>query len=186
MFKTASRNGARLCMGAASRWRNLYYGALGVKLEGYVWMRRIEISRNWSDITLGNHCALDRGVVLLCTGPTKPDKIKIGSDTYINRLTMLDAHNKLWIGSNVMVGPMCYLTDSDHGFEGGNSAKTQPMKPGEIIIEDEVWIGARVCVLKGVRIGRGAVVGAGAVVTKDVPANAIVAGVPARVLRLRE
>ena len=60
------------------------------------------------------------------------------------------------------------------------------MSKGPIIIEDEVWLGYGVMVLSGVRIGRGAVVGAGSVVTKDVPAGAIAVGVPACVMRMRE
>lgn len=150
-----------------------------------MWMRHVEIPRNWSDITLGNHCALDRGVTLLCSGAPKRDKIRIGADTYINRMAMLDAHNKIWIGSHVMFGPMCYITDSNHSVEAGHSVKSQPMEVGEVVIEDEAWIGAGVCILANVQIGRGAVVGAGAVVTKNVPANAVVAGVPARSIGLR-
>ena len=58
------------------------------------------------------------------------------------------------------------------------------MKKSSVIIEDEVWLGTNVVVLPGVRIGKGAVVGAGSVVTRDVPANAVVAGYAARLLRL--
>lgn len=170
----------RLGMGLASRLRNLYYRALGVRLEGYVWMRAVEISRNWGDITLGANCSLDRGVTLLCSGVAKKDRIRIGRDTYINRGTMLDAHNKIWIGERVMVGPACYITDSDHGMRLGVPVKDQPMTLGEVVIEDEAWIGAKVTILKNVRIGRGAIVAAGAVVTKDVEANGIVKGVPAQ------
>lgn len=175
----------RLGMGMASRLRNLYYRALGVRLEGYVWMRAAEISRNWGDITLGANCSLDRGVTLLCSGPQKRDKIRIGADTYINRETMLDAHNKIWIGERVMVGPGCYITDSDHGTKVGQSVKEQPMMVGEVIIEDEAWIGAHVTILKNVRIGQGAIVAAGAVVTKSVPPNQKVGGVPARPMGAR-
>ena len=175
----------RLGMGIASRLRNLYYRALGVRLEGYVWMRAVEISRNWGDITLGANCSLDRGVTLLCSGAERRDKIRIGRDTYINRGTMLDAHNKIWIGERVMVGPGCYITDSDHGMKAGMAVKEQPMKLGEVVIEDEAWIGAHACILKNVKIGRGAIVAAGAVVTKSVGANEKVGGVPARPIGVR-
>src|SRR5439155_1634500 len=69
-----------LVQGAKSRWRNLWYRILGVKLGGYVWMRRIEIPRNYRDIQIDAGAALDRGVVLLCTGPVSV-KIRIGSGT---------------------------------------------------------------------------------------------------------
>jgi len=172
-------------MALASRLRNLYYRVLGVHLEGYVWMRAVEISRNWGDITLGANCSLNRGVTLLCSGAARREKIRIGRDTYINRGTMLDAHNKIWIGERVMVGPGCYITDSDHGIKLGVPVKDQPMELGEVVIEDEVWIGARVTVLKNVRICRGAIVAAGAVVTKNVGPGEIVAGVPAKIIRNR-
>lgn len=175
----------RLGMGTASRFRNLIYRGLGVRLEGYVWMRAVEIPRNWSDITLGANCCLDRGVTLLSSGSAKRDKIRIGVGTYINRGTMLDAHQKIWIGEMVMVGPGCYITDSDHGMKAGQSVKEQPMTLGEVVIEDEAWIGAHVTILKNVRIGRGAIVAAGAVVTKDVSSGEVVAGVPARMLKKR-
>ena len=176
----------RLGMGLTSRLRNLYYRALGVRLEGYVWMRAVEISRNWGDITLGANCSLDRGVTLLCSGAERRDKIRIGRDTYINRGTMLDAHNKIWIGERVMVGPGCYITDSDHGMKLGVPVKDQPMKRGEVVIEDEAWIGAKVTVLKNVRIGRGAIIAAGAVVTKDVRPDEVVAGIPAKLMGKRD
>jgi acetyltransferase-like isoleucine patch superfamily enzyme len=143
-------------------------------------MRAVEIPRNWGDIRLGANCSLDRGVTLLCSGPETGDKIQIGRDTYINRGTMLDAHNKIWMGERVMVGPGCYITDSDHGMKLGQSVKEQPMVKGEVVIEDEAWIGAHACILKNVKIGRGAIVAAGAVVTKNVEANEIAKGVPAQ------
>lgn len=175
----------RLGMGTASRFRNLIYRGLGVHLEGYVWMRAVEIPKNWGDITLGANCSLDREVTLLCSGPAKRDKIRIGRYTYINRGTMLDAHKKIWIGERVMVGPDCYITDSDHGMKAGQSVKEQPMTLGEVIIENEAWIGAHVTILKNVRIGQGAIVAAGAVVTKDVGPNEKVAGVPAQLIGKR-
>jgi len=173
----------RFGMGAASRCRNVYYRSLGVNIRRSSWLRQIEIPRNWSDITLEG-AALDRGVTILASGPPKPDKIKIDEYTYINRNTVLDGFNKLWIGKRVMIGPMCFITDSDHTIVEGQDVKSQPMQLGETIIEDGAWLGAGVVVLRNVRIGKLAAVGAGAVVTKDVPAGAVVAGVPARVVRM--
>jgi acetyltransferase-like isoleucine patch superfamily enzyme len=184
-MKLLLRSLHRLGMGSASRLRNLYYRALGVQMKGYVWMRAVEIPRNWEDITLVANCSLDRGVTLLCSGPAKRDKIRIGEDTYINRGTVLDAHNKIWIGERVMVGPGCYITDSDHGIKAGISVKDQSMTFGEVVIENEAWIGAHVTILKNVKVGHGAIVAAGAVVTKDVEPDEVVAGVPAQKLKKR-
>lgn len=176
----------RLGMGVISRARNTYYRILGIRAGGYVWMRRISIPRQWSDITLEGDVALDDGVVLLCSGTPRNDKLVIRSGTYVNRYTIFDAHWKLEVGRDVMIGPHCYFTDADHGSEPDRSVKAQPMKHSPLIIEDEAWIGAHATLLPGVRVGHGAIVAAGSVVTHDVPAMAIVAGVPAKVRRFRD
>jgi acetyltransferase-like isoleucine patch superfamily enzyme len=173
--------------GVQSRWRNLYFRLLGVKLCGYVWLRRIEIPRNYQDIEIGAGAALDRGVVLLCSGPAGGSvKLRIGAKTYINRNTMLDATHCLEIGSHCAIGPGCYLTDHDHGVDPGLTPLGQPMIGAPTRLGDGVWLGANVVVLKGVTIGDRAVVGAGSVVTKDIPPDALAVGVPARVLRIRK
>jgi acetyltransferase-like isoleucine patch superfamily enzyme len=172
--------------GVKSRWRNLYYRMLGVRLKGYVLMRQIEIPRNYQGIEIGSGAALDRGVVLLCTGPADGSiRLRIGPDTYINRNTMLDATESLEIGSHCAIGPGCYLTDHDHGLDPSLPPLGQPMLSAPTRLGNEVWLGANVVVLKGVTIGESAVVGAGSVVTKDIPAGAVAVGVPARVVRLR-
>lgn len=175
----------RVVEGLMSRWRNLYYRLLGVKLQGYVWMRQIEIPRNFDQIELEAGCSIDRGVVLLCSGEsqTRP-KIQIGTGTYINRNTFLDAAYSLVVGQHCAIGPGCYITDHDHGCEADLPLE-QPLITKPVAIGNRVWIGAQVKILKGVTIGADAVVGAGSVVTKDVPANAIVAGVPAKLIRYK-
>jgi tetrahydrodipicolinate N-succinyltransferase len=170
----------RLADGIASRRRNFWFRALGVRLGGYVWMRKISIPRNWGDITIEKGASLDDGVVLLCSGLLRANKLVIRSGTYVNRYTMFDAHERIEVGRNCMIGPYCYFSDANHGTTVGMPVKQQPMEPKPVIVEEDVWMGAGVVILRGVRIGRGAVIGAGAVVTKDVTANAIVAGVPAR------
>lgn len=165
--------------GIASRVRNLWFRALGVRVVGYVWMRRVSIPRQWGDITLEGGIALDEGVVLLCSGTAKQDKLVIRQGTYINRYSMIDAHERIEIGRNCLIGPHCYITDANHGRASEKMVKSQKMDAKQVIIEDDVWLGAGVVVLPGVTIGRSAVIGAGAVVTKDVPANSVWAGVPA-------
>jgi acetyltransferase-like isoleucine patch superfamily enzyme len=176
----------RASLGIASRVRNLTYRALGVKMTGYVWMRAIEIPFNWPDITLEEDVALDRGVALVIGGSTRGEKLVIRSGTYVNRFTIFDAHQRVEVGRDCMIGPHCYITDADHGTAPGSSVKSQPMRTAPVIIEDEVWIGAHVVILPGVRLGQGAVVGAGSVVTQDVPADTVVVGAPARVVRYRQ
>jgi acetyltransferase-like isoleucine patch superfamily enzyme len=176
----------QIIAGLASRWRNVYYRSRGVKLQGYVWMRAIEIPRHFADIQLAAGCSLDRGVTLLCSGESQPHpKIIIGAGTYINRQTFLDASLEICIGQECGIGPGCYITDHDHGTEPGRSPLSQPLISQPTRIGDRVWVGANVTILKGVTVGDDAVIGAGSVVTKDVPAGAIVVGVPARVVRYR-
>jgi maltose O-acetyltransferase len=94
----------------------------------------------------------------------------------------------LTVGKHVMMGPQVIIYGRYHKFDRID-IPMQLQGMGEyrpIVIEDDVWIGARSIILQGVRIGSGAIVGAGAVVTKDVPPYAIVAGNPAQVIRYRE
>lgn len=174
----------KLIWGLNSRWRNLYYRWQGVKLQGYVLLRDVEIPRNYSDIELEASCALDRGVVLLCSGaPLTHSKIWIGAGTYINRNTFIDASQSIIIGRQCAIGPNCYITDHDHQFDGVTPPLEQPLVSKPTKICDRVWIGANVTILKGVTIGNYAVIGAGSVVTKDIPAEAIAVGIPAKVSR---
>ncbi|MBK1987112.1 acyltransferase [Sphaerospermopsis aphanizomenoides BCCUSP55] len=178
--------GKRLTDGLESRWRNFYYRALGVKLHGYVWMKQVEISRNYSDIEIEANCALDQGVTLLCSGDSLPHpKIFIGADTYINRHTFIDATESINIGKDCAIGPSCYITDHDHGCNPSLPPLKQPMISKPTTIGECVWIGANVTILKGVTIGDRAIIGAGSVVTKDIPAGVIAVGVPAKVIKQR-
>lgn len=97
-------------------------------------------------------------------------------------ILMADVH----IGSNVMMGPDCYLITADHAMPGDyETFHDMPAIFAPIHIEDGAFLGGRVTVLPGVRIGKGAAIGAGSVVTKDVPPGATVAGNPAREIRAR-
>ena len=108
--------------------------------------------------------------------------IYIGEHVYLNVLcTILDC-NTVHIGHDVMIGPVVQIYTAAHHLQA--EARIQGWEVAKsIVIEDNVWIGGGAILLPGVRIGRNAVVGAGAVVTRSVPANTVVAGNPARVIR---
>jgi acetyltransferase-like isoleucine patch superfamily enzyme len=176
----------RITRALGSRWRNLYYRCLGVKFNGYVWMREVDIPRNFQQIELGLGCSLDRGVTLVCSGESlSHPKIYIGASTYINRNTFLDASLSIVIGQACAIGPGCYITDHDHGMRSDLPPLKQPLVSQPTCIGNHVWIGANVTILKGVTIGDGAVIGAGSVVTKDIAANELAVGVPAKVIKLK-
>lgn len=114
-------------------------------------------------------------------------EVEIGDRCYFNRGCYLVAHEKLHIGAGCIFGQRVSVHDQDHRL---TPLDTHPGDRGYIsspvVIEDNVWVGAHAVILRGVRIGRGAVIAAGAVVTKDVPAGAIAGGVPAKVVKLIE
>lgn len=106
----------------------------------------------------------------------------IGSGTYIGPRCLLGAGGGITIGARVTFGAGVHLLAENHEFrDGARLIQDQGVTRAGITVEDDVWVGNQVIVLDGVHIGRGAVVGAGAVVTKDVPPMAIVVGNPARV-----
>lgn len=113
--------------------------------------------------------------------------LKIGSDTHIQPRCQFSAYKApIQIGYGVQIAPNCAFYPYAHGFAPGELIAKQPLQSkGGIIIDDDAWLGFGVIVLDGVRIGKGAVVGAGAVVTQDVPDGAIAVGVPARVVNMR-
>jgi len=112
-------------------------------------------------------------------------ELRIGDDTYIGNRCHIIACNKMEIGRNVTMADNVYITDNLHGFEDLNCGiMVQPLRiPGPVVIEDEVWLGERVCVMPNVRIGKHSVIGANSVVTKDIPPYSIAVGSPARVIK---
>ncbi len=104
----------RACMGLASRWRNAYLRARGVRVGGYCWLRQVEVPRNHANVAL-DRCSLDRGVTLLCLGGGPDVRLSIGRGSYLNRGTFVDALDRVTIGRHVAIGPGCYITDHDHG-----------------------------------------------------------------------
>jgi acetyltransferase-like isoleucine patch superfamily enzyme len=111
-----------------------------------------------------------------------PYRLRVGAGSTINESVCLNAFGGLTIGRNVRIAHRVSLVSVDHGFDT-SAPGVDGFTLSAITIEDDVWIGCNAVILRGLRIGRGAIVAAGAVVTKDVPAMTIVAGVPARVIR---
>lgn len=129
-----------------------------------------------------DHCGVN---VNIEKGALFEHHIKLGDNSGIGIRSQIEDY--VSIGNNVMMGPECMIFTRNHEF----SDKTQPMctqgfsEVHPVVIEDDVWIGARVIILPGVHVGRGSILGAGAVVTKDVEPYSIVGGNPAKLLKKR-
>ena len=145
--------------------------------------KRIVIGDN---TVIQSHCIL--GCWLKYAGDTFTPKIKIGSNCNIGEYTHISAINNIKIGNGVLTGRYVYIGDNSHGGFSREEMLIQPIKrrlvsKGEIIIGDNVWIGDKATILAGISIGQGAIIGANAVVTRDVPPFSIVGGNPARIIK---
>jgi acetyltransferase-like isoleucine patch superfamily enzyme len=116
--------------------------------------------------------------VELCT--EEGAELVIGRGVRLNYGISVGSTKSIRIGDRVRIGPYTMIVDTDF-HDAYNRAKRPESRP--VVIEDDVWIGAKASILPGVRIGRGAIVGTGAVVNKDVPPFAVVAGVPAKIIK---
>ena len=159
----------------------------GIRLGKYVYLGdRLMISKNLAGgpVLISDRAQL-YGESFLETG--LGGKIIIGDGTHIQPGCRIHAFvSDVTIGRRVEIAPGCAFYSYDHGMTLGKPIMDQPLvSRGGIWIGDGAWIGHGVTVLQDVRIGAGAVGGAGAVVTDNVPENAIVAGVPARVIGMR-
>jgi acetyltransferase-like isoleucine patch superfamily enzyme len=114
------------------------------------------------------------------------NEMRIGDESWIGQQCFLHSAGGLIIGARVGIGPAVKIITSAHDEAGRETAVLfSPVRMAAVTVDDEADIGVGAVVLPGVTVGRGAVVGAGAVVTTDVPPFAVVAGVPARILRYR-
>lgn len=116
------------------------------------------------------------------------ERIAIGAGSHIGEYSTLWAGNstgRITLGKKCLLAPRVTITASNYGIVQGTPVMDQPKIERDIVIGDDVWLGINTVVVAGVTIGDGAIVAAGAVVTKDVPAQAIVAGVPAKVIGVR-
>ncbi len=134
-------------------------------------------------IKIGQNCGIGDYSRIRCFGL---GQIKIGKNVSINEYAIIHSGQMIKIGDNVTLGAFCYINDTNHSFEKKDRPiNLQEWKAQGIEIEDDVWLGANVTVLDGVKIGKGAVVGAGAVVTKNIDSYSVAVGVPAKAIYSR-
>lgn len=141
---------------------------------------------------IGSSCSIGKGVVLEIydnyRGQTFHPEFSMGSNSSIGEYGHVTCINKIKIGDNVRMGRKVFISDNAHGASKIELLDMAPnFRPlytkGPVIIEDCVWIGEMACIMPGVTIGKGAIIGANAVVTHDVPPYCVVGGNPAKVIK---
>lgn len=165
--------GCRICLGDGSiigEYATLYIVRYASRSTG-------------SSFQAGANCNLKNHSCIV----VKSGKLTMGKRCAIGHRAEIVCHNaSVQIGDNVRIAAETFITTNSHRHEELEiPIVEQGYTHKDVTIEDDVWIGRRVIVLQGVHIGTGAIIGAGAVVTSDVPARTIVAGVPARIVRQR-
>ena len=176
---------AHLRAGVSSWFRVAWHRARGSRIGAGVLIERgAQLLRYPRNIAIGRDAIVKSGSHLCPTNSHAA--IEIGARTTVGFYSLLYASTGIWIGDDCMIAPFVYIVDSDHGIDRSSRMNMQPNQVAPVHIGSDVWIGAHAVVLRGVTIGDGAVVAAGAVVRDDVPPYAIVGGVPARSIGARK
>jgi acetyltransferase-like isoleucine patch superfamily enzyme len=165
----------RLLTKAGRRWRTDGLLFLGRGLE-------IEIARK-GEVRFGRFVWIGDRTKIRC----HEGEVEIGAKTVIGQECTISAYQRVRIGRECVIADRAMFIDFDHGVvETERPIRQQGIYKRDVVVGSNVWIGYGACILRGVSVGDNAIVGTNAVVTKDVPANAVVGGIPARVIRMRE
>jgi len=157
------------------RWRTSGPVFFGRRLE-------IQIGRK-GEVRFGRFVWIGDSSKIRCHEGT----VEIGEKTVIGQECTISAYQRVRIGEQCVIADRAMFIDFDHGVvEVERPIRVQGIYKRDVEVGSNVWIGYGACVLRGVRVGDNAIVGTNSVVTRDVPANAVVAGIPARIIRMRE
>ena len=138
-------------------------------------------TKNRLSIVLKNGSRLSANITVQGSG-----KFVLGNNSYLGSYCIIGTNELIQIGQNVMIANNVSIRDTDHKYDRLDIPMIeQGIVTSPVIISDDVWIGHGVIITRGVNIGQGAILAAGSVVTKNVPAYAIVGGVPAKVIKYR-
>jgi acetyltransferase-like isoleucine patch superfamily enzyme len=164
----------------ASKLRIFIYSLSGLKVGRNTSLSRLSIT--WPhQVAIGNNCILEKQIYFKFDGIWKPGpSIIIGDHVFIGTGCEFNIRKMIRVGNDALIASGCRFIDHDHGTAPDELIRKQHGAEKEIIIGNNTWIGCNVTILKGVKIGDGAVVAAGAVVTKSILSNEIWAGVPAK------
>jgi acetyltransferase-like isoleucine patch superfamily enzyme len=165
----------RLLTRAGHRWRTDGFVFFGRGLE-------LQTARG-AEVRYGRFVWIGDGTKIRC----HEGEVEIGAKTVIGQECTFSAYRRVRIGEQCVIADRAMFIDFDHGVvEVERPIRVQGIYMRDIEVGSNVWIGYGACVLRGVRVGDNAIVGTNSVVTRDVPANAVVAGIPARIIRMRE
>ena len=143
-------------------------------------------------VSIGNNTSIRNHSVLGCwtsyKGEVFEPEIIIGNNCWIGEYSHITAINKITIGDGLLTGRFVYIGDNSHGNLTSEESSIPPSQrhlttKGEIKIGNNVWICDKVSILSGVTIGDNVIIGAGSIVTHDIPSNSVAAGMPARVIK---
>ncbi|MBY0425345.1 MAG: acyltransferase [Cytophagales bacterium] len=166
--------------------RRIKWIMFGAKIESGVSIGKLIIP--WPhQLSIGKNVILEDGIYFKFDGIWSPGpSIIISEGCFIGKDCEFNIKSKIFIGENTLIGSGSRFIDHDHGLSKIQPMKFQKCPTSEIVVEEDVWIGANVVVLKGVSIGKGAVIAAGAIVNKSVPQYEIWGGIPAKKIGIRD
>jgi acetyltransferase-like isoleucine patch superfamily enzyme len=165
----------RLLTPSGWRWRTSGPLFLGKRLE-------IQIARR-GVIRFGRFVWIGHGTKIRC----HEGEVVIGDKTVLGQECTISAYQRVRIGEQCVIADRAMFIDFDHGMvEVERPIRRQGIYKRDVVVGSNVWIGYGACILRGVTVGDNSVIGTYSVVTRDVPANAVVGGIPARILRMRE
>jgi acetyltransferase-like isoleucine patch superfamily enzyme len=168
-----------------SFFRGIKYRAQGMSIGQGTTFPKLFVT--WPhQVKFGDNCRLEHGIYFHYDGIySKGPSICIGENVFIGNNSEFNISEKITVGNNCLIAAGCRFIDHNHGIEKGTLIRAQLAPKQEIILENDVWLGCNVVILKGVCIGEGAVVAAGSVVSKNIPSYEIWGGVPAKFIKKR-
>lgn len=166
--------------------RNKWFALFGMKVGSGTYLPQISVT--WPhNISIGKDCKLEHGIYFKFDGIWQPGAaIEIGNRVFIGSYCEFNIAKGISIGDDSLVASGCRFIDHDHGINNDQLVRDQISPAEEISIGKDVWLGCNVIILKGVKVGDGAIIAAGAVVTKSVNYREIWAGIPAKKIGSRE
>jgi acetyltransferase-like isoleucine patch superfamily enzyme len=160
---------------------------LGMKVGQNTYLGKVEVGYDYEQISIGDFCTIKSGTNFMISNYVRKElAVIIGNNVYLGSGCHFNIGKQVKIGSNCMIASGCSFIDNDHGTNKNQLLREQKGKILSIQIEEDCWLGANVIILKGVTIGKGAIVAAGAVVNKSIPPYEIWAGVPAKKISQRK